>query len=166
MTRYFIGLMAPNFIANYIWGEYAQVRETSPRATDWVVPSDMHVTLQFMGEATRGPLEDAMRAAAAGLAPTRVTIDRAPHWLGRHLVHGVDGADALASTLRGLLPPVDTRPFHGHLTIGKLPAGGTTLLAPTIDEVTWVADRLQLVESAGGAARPRYRVVAEARLDA
>jgi 2'-5' RNA ligase len=102
----------------------------------WVPPRNLHVTLQFLGDQSEERLAEAEAAladAAAGSAPVDVTFHgigafpglERPRILWVGLAHGAlearrlqaRVADALAT--RGFAR--EERPWHPHLTIGRVP---------------------------------------------
>jgi 2'-5' RNA ligase len=105
-------------------------------AVAWVPPRNLHVTLQFLGDQSEERLAEAEAAladAAAGSAPVDVTFHgigafpglERPRILWVGLAHGAlearrlqaRVADALAT--RGFAR--EERPWHPHLTIGRVP---------------------------------------------
>jgi RNA 2',3'-cyclic 3'-phosphodiesterase len=105
-------------------------------AVAWVPPRNLHITLQFLGAQSEERLAEAEAAladAAAGSAPVDVTFHgigafpglERPRILWVGLAHGAlearrlqaRVADALAA--RGFMK--EERPWHPHLTIGRVP---------------------------------------------
>jgi RNA 2',3'-cyclic 3'-phosphodiesterase len=91
-----------------------------------VGPSRWHVTLCFLGELIEerlGPVGDALRAAAAGVAgPVECRLGPATAWFSRVRVlqlpaHGLD--DLALAVRRATAPDVDEPPFNGHLTLAR-----------------------------------------------
>jgi len=115
-------------------GEAQDRLRSAPCSVKWVKPELMHLTLRFLGEvdeALVGILEQVMASAAQGVAPVEVTLaglgafpERgAPRvvWAGmqdngslcllnRRLEEGVRRL--------GFAP--EDRPFHPHLTLGRV----------------------------------------------
>ena len=134
MTRAFValGLDAPTRAA--VTAQIERLRPLS-RAVAWVPPPNLHLTLKFLGEQTDARLADAADAleeAAAGHAPFAIAF----HGLGgfpgmeRPRILWVGVAEG-ALDVRALQSRVDTalqsrafagdsRPWHPHLTIGRV----------------------------------------------
>lgn len=101
----------------------------------WVAPTNYHVTLKFLGwtrEPTIGPVRDALIEAARGtprisFRTARLggfpSIDKANVlWAGVGDEGGVLGelAKRIDHAMSGLGFAADKRPFHAHVTIGRL----------------------------------------------
>jgi len=154
------------------------------RGVAWVVPQNLHITLQFLGET------DASRAKAVAdrLAPPFDTppFDVAVAGLGTFPPSGpprviwlgvTDGAAQLSALYRavalrldGLGFPRDARPFHGHLTLGRVKtACGPRLrdamsAARAADAGRCSVDHVTLFESRLSQAGSTYSVVATSPL--
>lgn len=101
----------------------------------WVVPENLHLTLQFLGDVAQNDLpgvSEAVGRAVADRPPFEISLRGAnafPH-IGRPrtLWLGVDeGAESLSrlqqavqSAVRKLGFPPENRPFHAHLTLGRV----------------------------------------------
>lgn len=120
----------------------SQVRENICRAIDhlksgglaarWVAPTNVHLTLKFLGDVELAQIEAAHMALEEGLRPfRRCTINakglgvfpdqRRPRiiWVG---MHGTELASLAARVESALLPlgfTPDQRKFSPHLTIGR-----------------------------------------------
>ncbi len=134
MIRAFVAIRLAETVREAIAATIARLRPLgSPVA--WVPPGNLHVTLQFLGDQTEERLveaEGALAEAAAARAPIDVTFHgvggfpglERPRILWVGLAHGalatrgLQGrvADALAA--RGF--PREDRPWHPHLTIGRV----------------------------------------------
>ena len=134
MTRAFValGLDAPTREA--VTAQIERLRPLS-RAVAWVPPQNLHFTLKFLGEQTDAGLAhavDALEEAAAGRTPFAIAL----HGLGgfpgmeRPRILWVGVAEG-ALDVRALQSRVDTalqsrafagdsRPWHPHLTIGRV----------------------------------------------
>lgn len=112
----------------------------------WVPPENLHFTLRFLGHISTAQLTRvvrAARAAAAGVAPFRLTLAGVGGfpslrrarvvWVG--IAEGADAMRALAARLDDALArerfPKEPRPFHPHLTLARVrdPAKAGTLEA-------------------------------------
>ncbi len=154
-------------------------------AVRWVRPEGIHVTLKFLGataEAQVPAIEDALRAAVAGMRPFRVQPAGVGSFGGRRRLRvvwvGVEGdVDALAALAarveQGLAPlgfPAEQRPFAAHLTLGRVrdetpPAVREDIFAameglntPPIPPVP--VDRVSLMQSSLGPGGASYRALA------
>lgn len=101
----------------------------------WVVPENLHVTLQFLGDVAEDEVAGVCQAvgrAVADRSPFEISLKGAhafPH-IGRPrtLWLGVDaGAESLSrlqqavqSAVRKLGFPPENRAFHAHLTLGRV----------------------------------------------
>jgi len=167
-------------------GHAGRAGASSDREVRWVRLDGLHLTLRFLGPTLdeRLPsIEAAMRDAAAGAAPFRVSLAGAgafpaatrPRvlWLG--VPEGADALGALAGRLDDGLVRAgwarDERPFRAHLTLARadgIPAGAAT--AAALLEVArgfataWTADRIVLFESHTGGGPARYEALREAAL--
>ena len=115
----------------------------------WVPPSNLHITLQFIGDAV---VDDVVHDLGRVEMP-RSTVELGPavERLGpRQLVLPASGADALAAAVRaatiGLGPP-DGRRFRGHLTVARTKRGARSTAFGAPFEATWTIDEVALVES-------------------
>lgn len=102
----------------------------------WVKPEAMHLTLNFLGDDTpadqvRDILQQ-MEKAAKGIAPFSIAIKGVTAFPDlkrpRVVVSEIDGEAQILSTLKNNLDrslsslgfPMETRPFKGHLTLGRI----------------------------------------------
>ena len=164
----------------------AQGLPTGAHDVRWVRLEGLHLTLRFLGptpDERIPPTEDAVRRAAATVAPIHVVLAGAgtfppvgrPRalWLG--LAAGKDALDALAAAVTRELAeagwPLDARPFRAHLTVarsdgiavGRLVAD--RLVAAMADRrIAFAIDRVVLFESVTGGGPARYVPVMEAGL--
>jgi 2'-5' RNA ligase len=113
--------------------------ELRPRGLDslrWVRPESIHITLKFLGEtpAERRPdIEDALSAAAHGVAPHELTLGKLGKFGGRQSprvlwvdVGGdVEALQALQKRVDEKVAPLgfppEERPFAAHLTLARVP---------------------------------------------
>jgi 2'-5' RNA ligase len=153
----------------------------------WVRMDGLHLTLRFLGPTPMdrvaalasvvdsaagadGPFEVELSGGGAFPSPTRPRT----LWLG--ITDGQDDLRRLAERVSRRLTeagwPPETRPFRGHLTLGRsdgLPDGrlAVALLAEHAEgfQTRFEADRLVLYESVTGGGPARYERVHEARLE-
>jgi len=104
----------------------------------WVPPANLHFTLKYYGNLMPEQVQavaDAARRAAKGVAPFDVTSGalgvfpsvESPRILWAGLSAGLEPMTALQARLEesseGLGFEPDSRPFHGHLTLGRVREG-------------------------------------------
>jgi 2'-5' RNA ligase len=116
-------------------------RELEPAASGvrWVAPENVHLTLVFVGDvpaAETGAVADAVREAVAGAKPFTVTLGgtgRFPPkgkprvvWVGVEDAAGALAAlqNRVAEATAGFAEKEETRPYHPHLTLGRVKGGG------------------------------------------
>lgn len=143
----------------------AQPGTASGRAR-WVQPSDLHLTLRFLGAfpaGSLGALERALDRAAAAVAPCDLELEGLGSFGGRVLWLGVGGdtacLHALHKALEAALEPLagrDPRAFKPHLTLARL-SQETSLVPPGTrwPAVPLRAAQLTLVRS-DPSGKPRY----------
>lgn len=100
----------------------------------WVRPSNLHLTLKFLGETAPETLERvgvALAAVAAGTAPFALTVrglgsfgGRLPRVVWAGVAEGTEPLGALAASAEAALAgagfPREARPFRPHLTLGRV----------------------------------------------
>ncbi len=99
----------------------------------WVAPVNYHATLKFLGwtrEDTIGAVRDALDTALAGLQPIRFrtarlgafpSVDKASVvWAGIEAGALDELAKRVDTAMTGIGYAAETRPFHGHVTLGRL----------------------------------------------
>jgi 2'-5' RNA ligase len=143
----------------------------SSGAVQWAAPDQIHLTLQFLGNVPAGlldPLTLALRDACRKISPFGLATgglgcfpnDRAPRilWVGLHgdLEALADLQRSIAEKVVPFIERAESRPFHPHLTIGRIkhPDRKTTrLLGRLIKEVTlpsvdeWRVQEIELIKS-------------------
>jgi 2'-5' RNA ligase len=169
--RLFVALVPPEPVRRRLAAVQAALRRaTGPgEAIRWVEPDHIHLTLQFLGavpEERLPAVREAVAAAAAGARPLRLEVAGAGAFPGprrpRVVWSGVGGeVEALAALvaslgrrLEGLGYPPEDRPFHPHLTHGRVrqgqPApglGGALAVAAAGAPFPWRVDELVLFRS-------------------
>lgn len=158
VARLFIAVLPSEALAQRL----RELERADPRVR-WVRPDRWHVTLRFLGDGDPAEVsalmgEAELPAAVAGYGPT-VDI------LGdRVVVVPVSGLDELAGvtarSLRSLDTHDDRRPFHGHLTLGRLRRPGVRppMLGRAISFVEPV-DGVALVDSSPDGGGTRYTIL-------
>ena len=131
-----------------------------------VPPSNLHVTLAFIGAVDAPGQAACLRAAGRVEAePFALDVDRVGHfprarvaWLG--IGEQPAALATLVSTLRARLAeeavPFDPRPFRCHVTLAR--AVVRLALPQRVPAVHWPVTEFALVESVTRAAGPRYEV--------
>lgn len=174
--RLFVALDLPAGAKAALAATMGQLQSVIPAGVRWVNPAGIHLTLKFLGDTEAGlvtPLRAALReAAAAGDSrPFPLHLDglgvfpnyREP----RGIYAGVDGdLDSLVDTQRRVEQtivrlgfPQEKRPFHPHLTFGRVREGvapavrrqiGETIAtqaAALSPEYAWTAGEIHLIRS-------------------
>jgi len=190
-VRCFAAILLGEEVRAALGQEIERLRPLS-RAVAWVPTANLHVTVHFLGEQSQERVADAESAlaeAAAALRPFELTL----HGLGafpgleraRILWTGISGgaldARALQTRVEGALEargfPREARPWHPHVTIGRVfderrwrqDAGRD--LRPVIAGIatrsfgTFAVSSVALMQSELGPAGARYRPVAEIPLE-
>jgi 2'-5' RNA ligase len=139
--RLFVGARVSVGTANALAGAAEtlarRARDAGVDGIKWVAPINYHVTIKFLGwtrDAALGALHDALGAAASGLAPPRLvwrttrlggfpSLERASVlWAGVEDEAGCLSrlAARVEAAVIGLGFAAERRPFHGHVTLGRL----------------------------------------------
>ncbi len=187
--RLFVALEPTDLVRRRIAATAAHLRRSAGRASDdvrWVVPENVHLTLQFLGAVPEPRVEavsDAVRAAAAASRPLALEVQgaggfpnaRRPRvvWVG--IQGDVATLGALVQDLGRRLAPLgfapEARPFSPHLTLGRARdargapgLGGALAEAAQGDGVAWRAGELVLFESHLSPKGPRYEAIVRAPL--
>ncbi|MFI5326249.1 MAG: RNA 2',3'-cyclic phosphodiesterase [Candidatus Rokuibacteriota bacterium] len=134
MIRAFIALALDDGLRSAVAATIERLRPLGP-AVAWVPPRNLHVTLHFLGEQSDERLalaEAALADAAAGSAPMDVTFHgigafpglERPRILWVGLAHGALEVRRLQARVTAALAARgfagDERPWHPHLTIGRV----------------------------------------------
>lgn len=173
-----MGLMVPSGIREKLrsWAHTIEAGLPSDHDSkpDWNDPADLHCTLLFIGESEdQDHLVQQMTQLARKLPPVCLSIAGETHWLGRNslalpLIGAQHTGTAFVDQLGHLTsdPRVRRRPFHGHVTLGRVrpvpTADNDHFAGNPVPPVTWRADQVQLVRSRDADTGPRYEVVAQA----
>jgi 2'-5' RNA ligase len=135
MPRAFVALLLDESTRAAVAAEVERLRPLC-RAVAWVPAPNLHLTLSFLGEQSEERLVEALAAleeAAVASAPFEVALHglgafpglARPRifWVG--LAEGGPAARGLQARLAGALVargfPPEARPWHPHLTIGRVP---------------------------------------------
>ncbi|MFA4943974.1 MAG: RNA 2',3'-cyclic phosphodiesterase [Lentisphaeria bacterium] len=151
----------------------------------WVAPENLHVTLAFLGDLPEERLPAAAAAldqAAAGHQPFPLTAaglgtfghPRAPRVIWAGLAGDLPRLLRLQAAVAAAFQPLgfaEDRPFHPHLTLGRVRGGGlpTAFFAELAKRGhdhfgDFTADRLELIRSQLRPAGPHYELLHAAPL--
>ena len=155
----------------------------------WAAPGTMHLTLRFLGETSVALIPNLDRAIRAGLAPhSAMTLrlsdmgafpnDRRPSvvWAGvGGAVELLQRAQAgIEATLGGLGIVPEPKPFHPHLTLGRLRReadpeqqqrlGDVIRSLPPLAPLEWTVERVVPFRSELRREGPVYTKIADCRL--
>ena len=134
--RLFIAIELPPHVLDHLSALQDWLRErVPPRTVRWVAPQGIHLTLKFLGEVPlqqREALQKALAHAVHPHAPFELAAGglgcfpnpRRPRvaWVGVHQnAEALRGLrDAVEAHMAPLGYPTETRPFHPHLTLGRV----------------------------------------------
>ena len=136
VLRLFIAVELPANVRQRLADVADELRGMGLERLRWVRPENIHITLKFLGEtpAERRPqIEDALRAAAEGVATHELTLGELGKFGGRQnprvlwvdLRGEVDALKALHKRVDARIAPLgfpsDERPFAAHLTLARVP---------------------------------------------
>lgn len=187
VLRAFIAVEIPPAIRAAVVAEQTRLKQLGARV-GWVAPENIHITLHFLGDifgAQAGPLAAALDAAAHGCAPFAVEVAGLgcfgpPHsprviWVGVNDPQNQLAAlhQRIEAGIRPLGLRTEARPFHPHLTLGRVRPGGhaalnalTAALRQANDTpYGWcTVDAVRLMQSRLEAAGAQYSLLHEAKL--
>ncbi len=191
--RLFIAIELPPHILDHISAIQDWLRErVPPRTVRWVAPQGIHLTLKFLGDVPvrqQEALQEALAQAVRGHAPFQLAAGgmgcfpnpRRPRvaWVG---VHENPEAlqrlrDAVEAQIAPLGYPTEARPFHPHLTLGRVrrdarrsdvQALGTLIAESALQQrETWTVREVTLVRSqlkpSGAVYTPLFHAPLQAR---
>jgi len=169
--RLFIAAELPQAVKTALVAAQERLRRGRPPIR-WVAPDAMHLTLRFLGDTSSEQIpaiEQAMRGALAGhtaMTLQLTAIGAFPNamrpsvvWAG---VGGATGALERAQTdLEAGLAAIgiarETRPFHPHLTLGRVQRDANAVAleqlraalreAPALPPIAWLSERIVLFRS-------------------
>ena len=134
--RLFVAIELPDEVRMALGRIEDELRPRGLERLRWVRPENIHITLKFLGETPaerRADIEAALRAAADGVAPHKLTLGKLGKFGGRGSprVLWVD-VEGDVETLRALQKrveeriaplgfPPDERAFSAHLTLARVP---------------------------------------------
>ncbi len=134
--RLFIAIELPPHVLAHLEALQQWLQErTPPHTVRWVAPQGIHLTLKFLGDVPtqkRAALQDALAHAVRAHAPFELSLGgfgcfpnpQRPRvaWVG--VQKDLDALrrlrDAIEAHVAPLGYPTETRPFHPHLTLGRV----------------------------------------------
>ena len=187
VLRAFVAAPVPADVRAALEQERARLQQAGARV-GWVAPANIHVTLLFLGYIGGSQIPElaaALDAAAAACAPFTLAAaglgyfgpPRSPRvlWAGlhdpEHKLAALQGD--IEGRVRALGLPTEDRPFHPHLTLGRVRPGGRAglpALAAALEQANRTpyglveVDRVLLLQSHLDPQGVRYTRRHEARL--
>lgn len=185
--RLFVAIEPPAPLRRQLGALAAEIRKLGGRAAAevrWVSPENVHLTLQFLGNAPEERVDDvaaAVAGAAAASRPLALAVRGAgafPNarrarvlWAG--LTGDLEPLGALVKDLGARLAPLgfppEERPFSPHLTLGRARDGapglaGALAAVKEVEVGTWRAGELTLFRSHLSPKGPTYESLLRAPL--
>ena len=135
LIRAFIAVELPEGLKKELNELEVQLKKNSPPVVRWVDPSNIHITLKFLGEISEDSIDELMLAieeAARGIQPFQLQIREVGAFPGldraQVLWVGVKGdVDKIAQLQKRIEAnteqlgfPRETRAFTPHLTLGRV----------------------------------------------
>ena len=167
-TRIFMAVELSEEIRSSLGRMQQRLRQSGARVS-WVRPDNIHLTLVFIGDVFSSSgipeIERAMDCVTATVPPFTLTVEgagtfgsaKAPRviWAGANDSSGVliRLQSRLATAVRELGIPLESRPFHPHLTLGRVrsrhgaDALTQALASASVARNSLEVDRVQLFES-------------------
>ena len=142
--------------------EHLEALDRSPApGVRWVPAEQWHVTLRFFPDADPGDVIEAIDEVR--LPEVEIELGPVVSRMGSSMVVlPAVGADPLAAVARAAtvhIPPLDDRPFVGHLTLARLRHRAACGVAGERFSARFIADCVELVESELHPSGARHRVV-------
>jgi 2'-5' RNA ligase len=141
VMRLFIALELPDKVVTTLQNMQQQLRRSGQHPVKWVDPANIHLTLRFLGEVS----EQQMPVLLAALEAVQVESSHAmlhlqkagafpnlkrPQVIWAGVGGGVDALarfqQAISRELEPLGFPPETRPFHAHITLGRVRRDSST----------------------------------------
>lgn len=167
MPRLFLAVPLPAEIKNALAQEVEQIKKRlSDWKINWVAPENLHITLIFFGEVKEEQghvLKDEITKTVRDSSSFEVstgglTAEGRPIWL--EIKNGqkelADLFQKLAAGLNIKGSAEEARPFHPHLTLGRIKKRGKIPLPQPKQTFSWRAERLELFESQLRPTGPTY----------
>ena len=186
--RLFVAAHVPDPIKDYL-GSVQQYLKHSQAAVSWTAPHAMHLTLWFLGDTDRSRVAELERAlhecqalpaplVRLGQAGAFPSMQRARVvWMGLEgqLERLFDLHRALGGALAARGVALERRPYHPHLTLGRIRRASTPDLAqlgerirsiPPPPPTTWYTRHVSLFRSELLARGAEYTALATIELNA
>lgn len=172
--RLFVAVQPPEDVLDQVSELVTALREggdaDSVSGMRWTGRAQWHITLRFLGEVD-DPDEVTDALGGAGLAspgPVEAMIGPKVDLLGQSVVcvpvAGLDGlASKVVAATEDVGEPPDPRPFHGHLTLARLPRRGRVDTSPWVGYpffAAWPVNEVHVVQSHRQHDGSRYEVLA------
>jgi 2'-5' RNA ligase len=159
--RTFIAFETPPSVREKIISLENQLRQ-SPADVRWESPDKFHITIKFLGDVDDGQLPDIL-ALIERISHMHTTFNIVYSGLGafpnkkqpRVVWIGCENPDGILAGLkdaldRGLAPKgfeIEQRPFHPHLTLGRIKCPqGLRDLTPMLENLTFEPQSIQVKE--------------------
>jgi 2'-5' RNA ligase len=171
MPRLFLAIPLPAEIKNILAQEVGQLKNLlSDWGVKWVTPENLHITLIFFGGVKEEQVYD-LKDEIAGtvrdfssfeISTGGLTVEGRPIWLeidrGQKELTRLFRKLAKVLTIKGSAE--ESRPFHPHLTLGRVKKRGKIPLPRVKRVFSWRAERLELFESQLRRTGPTYTPLA------
>jgi 2'-5' RNA ligase len=165
VSRLFVAVRPPAEVLDAVEA-LARPEQHDEPGVRWVPREQWHVTVRFFGEA------DENQAAAAldevgdrrPVGPIEATLGPQVSRLGRSVIclpaMGLEAlATIVADATASVGEPPDPRPFHGHLTLGRMRHRGACRLTGQPLQARFPISEIELVRSTLGPAGARHEVI-------
>jgi len=160
MARLFIAVRPPPPVLDAL----AQLPRADDAGVRWVPPSQWHITVRFLGDAS---IEDAIGAVdALPVGGPRPVAHLGPSVsrLGRNVVcvpcAGLDALTALVVDVTSAIgDPPDPRPFAGHLTLARLRQRAACGLAGVLFDASFEVHDIEVVRSTLSSSGAAHEIV-------
>lgn len=151
--RTFIALETPPWVRQVLAQTIGQLREAIPSGVRWQAPTGIHLTLKFLGNVDSRRVDDLLRAmadSAQGSPPFQLSLaglgafpnQRQPRvlWVGlagdlQSLQRLHEKLEEEVQKLSPTSPSRESRPFHPHLTLGRVRGGVSQTIRSQIGAV-------------------------------
>lgn len=157
MIRTFLAVSLPKETQSDLGQEIEKIKSTLPDwQVNWVKPENLHLTLIFLGWISEENIETLKTEVSTALKDflTFEVSTGELSTLGRSLWFEIEKGGLELTKLHQQLKkelsikgPDENRPFHAHLTIGRIKKKGKSKLLKVERSFSWKADRVILYKS-------------------